>query len=142
MADDVLLGKTSTIERCVERVHEEYGGDPENLFENITRQDAIILNIQRATQAAIDLAMHLTRIHRLGVPEESREAFTLLIEAGFLDKELGAHLIAMVGFRNIAVHAYQDLNLDIVQSIIERHLDDLLRFSKAVLVSNGFRESR
>jgi len=74
MADDVLLGKTSTIERCVERVHEEYGGDPENLFENITRQDAIILNIQRATQAAIDLAMHLTRIHRLGVPEESREA--------------------------------------------------------------------
>ena len=36
-------------------IPEEYDGDPKNL-ENITRQDSIILNLQRACEAAIAIA--------------------------------------------------------------------------------------
>ena len=39
----------------------------------------------------------------------------------------------MVGFRNIAIHEYQKLNLDIVRAIITEHLDDFLAFA-ALLV--------
>jgi uncharacterized protein YutE (UPF0331/DUF86 family) len=39
----------------------------------------------------------------------------------------------MVGFRNVAAHNYTRLDLAIVQSIIERHLDDLLRFASETL---------
>jgi hypothetical protein len=46
-----------------------------------TRQDAIILNIQRACEAAIDLAMHVVRRERLGIPQETRQAFELLRDA-------------------------------------------------------------
>lgn len=139
MADDVVLNKASVIERCLQRVEDEYEGDPAHLYENITRQDAIILNLQRACQAAIDLAMHLVREHELGVPQESREAFSLLEEAGHLDSTLSGRLQRMVGFRNVAIHDYQELNLDIVRAIVENHLSDFSRFTERVLRTDGFR---
>ncbi len=92
MADDVLLNKAAAIERAVRRAREEYGGDQANLLANQTRQDAIILNLQRACESAIDAAMHLVRFHRLGIPQETREAFDLLEEAGRLDPNLASRL--------------------------------------------------
>lgn len=131
--DDVKLNKAAIIERCVARIREEYGGDGRNLYENYTKQDSIILNIQRACEAVIDMAMHEVRLHHLGVPQESREAFSLLYQAGLITKELGDHMMAMVGFRNVAVHDYQERNLDIVKQIVEKHLDDFLDFAKTMI---------
>ena len=49
MADDVLINKAATIERCVRRAREEYAANPDTFATDFTRQDAAILNIQRAT---------------------------------------------------------------------------------------------
>lgn len=133
MPDDVVLNKCAIIERCVRRVREVYAGDDENLTGDITKQDSMILNIQRACEAAIDLAMHLVRKNRLGVPQESRDAFRMLEKASILEPDLAGSLSAMVGFRNIAVHAYQDMDLDKVRLIILERLDDLLAFSSLAL---------
>ena len=42
----------------------------------------------------------------------------------------------MVGFRNIAVHDYQAINIDIVQQIIEKNLNDFKEFTKKILLFN------
>ena len=141
MVDDVLLNKSATIERCLKRIEEEYGGEDAHLYDNITRQDAIILNLQRACQAVIDLAMHLVHVHHLGVPQDSRDAFTLLIDANLLEAALGDRLKRMVGFRNIAIHEYRQLNLDVVKAIIEHSLGDLRLFTEIALKTRGFRSS-
>jgi uncharacterized protein YutE (UPF0331/DUF86 family) len=133
MADDVLINKAAAIERAVGRVREEYAGDDRNLLANQTRQDAIILNLQRACESSIDAAMHLVRVHRLGVPQETREAFVLLEQAKLLDARLADRLRKMVGFRNVAVHDYQRLNLDIVRRIILEYLEDFLAFTRVLL---------
>jgi len=39
----------------------------------------------------------------------------------------------MVGFRNVAVHDYRKLNLDVVRGIVENHLDDFRTFCRAIL---------
>lgn len=39
----------------------------------------------------------------------------------------------MVGFRNVAVHDYQKLSLDVVRSIIRERLDDFLEFTRVLL---------
>lgn len=132
MVNDVILNKVSTIERCMKRIYEEYSNNPDNL-ENYTKQDSIILNIQRACEASIDLAMHLVAEQKLGVPQSSREAFDLLFENDMIHKELSEKMKAMIGFRNIAVHVYQDINLAIVQQIIEKHLVDFELFKKVVM---------
>jgi uncharacterized protein YutE (UPF0331/DUF86 family) len=127
--DDVVLNKTAVIERCIYRVREVYADDERNLRDDLTRQDSIILNLQRACEAAIDLAMYFVRKERLGIPQDSREAFDILASAGQFPREQAEKLRRMVGFRNVAVHDYQALNLDIVREIIRCHLDDLAAFA-------------
>ncbi len=38
----------------------------------------------------------------------------------------------MVGFRNIAVHDYQNLNIEIVVAIVEKHLGDFEGFIREI----------
>ena len=133
MADDVLINKAATIERCVMRAREEYFSDPDTFATNFSRQDAAILNIQRACEAALDMGQHLIRRDRLGVPQSARDVFALLQREGRIEPGLAAGLQRMVGFRNIAVHDYQSLQLPITVAIIEKHLDEFLQYSKAIL---------
>lgn len=55
MVTDVRLNKVAIIERCLLRIDQEYYGHEEELETNFTRQDSIILNLQRVCEAAIDL---------------------------------------------------------------------------------------
>ncbi|WP_394237536.1 DUF86 domain-containing protein [Niallia oryzisoli] len=133
MKNDVILNKISIIERCIKRIHEEYANNPEHL-KNFTKQDSIILNLQRACEASIDLAMHIVAEKRLGLPQTSRDAFTLLETEEIIPSSLSKKMQAMVGFRNIAVHDYQEINLLILQKIIETHLVDFMQFTKTILI--------
>ncbi|NLV21665.1 MAG: DUF86 domain-containing protein [Syntrophomonadaceae bacterium] len=135
MQDDVSVNKAQIIEKCIKRIQDEYEGTPGNLL-NITKQDSIILNLQRACEAAIALAMHWVAEKGWGVPNNSRDAFNFLAERGILEEELTNRLKSTVGFRNIAVHDYQKMNLDILQQIIENHLEDLLNFAQIMLEKN------
>lgn len=102
-----------------------------------TRQDAAILNIQRACEAALDMGQHLIRRDRLGVPQSARDVFGLLAREERIQQALAERLQRMVGFRNIAVHAYQELQLPIVVAVITDHLVDFTDFSRAVLLGEG-----
>lgn len=131
MSNDVIINKMAVIERCIKRIHEEYANNPENL-KNYTKQDSIILNIQRACEASIDMAMHIVSDRKLGIPQNSRDAFEVLYSNKLIDETMLKNLKAMVGFRNIAVHDYQTVNLNIVKEIIEKHLKDLKSFANLV----------
>ncbi|MBG9587244.1 type VII toxin-antitoxin system HepT family RNase toxin [Cytobacillus firmus] len=133
MKSDVILNKISIIERCIKRIHEEYDKNPKNL-ENYTKQDSIILNLQRACEASIDLAMHIVAVKKLGLPQQSRDAFTLLEAEGILPSPLSDKMKAMVGFRNIAVHDYQEINLVILRKILDNHLVDFFEYTKTILM--------
>ena len=133
MADDIILAKSAIIERRVASVHEVHAGNDAAFARDLTRQDAIVLNLQSACEASIDLAMHLVRVRRLGVPQESREAFDLLERAGLINSDLALRMKRMVGFRNVAVHDYRKLDLDVVRSIIGARLPDFCDFTHAAL---------
>ena len=124
MPDDVLLNKCEIVERCLKRIQEDYEGHESELSDDFMRQDAILLNIQRMCEASIDLAMHVVRVRALGLPRESRGAFELLKSAQLMDAELADKIMKMVGFRNLAVHNYQAINLEIVHAIINQYLND------------------
>jgi uncharacterized protein YutE (UPF0331/DUF86 family) len=128
MADDVLLNKSEIIENCLRRIHEEYAGNPDHLRKNQTKQDSILLNLERACQATIDMSMRVTKLRKLGLPKESREAFILMMQNGLLSSELNAKMQALVGFRNTAVHNYRKLDLDIFEAVIKNHLEDFTKF--------------
>ena len=92
-----------------------------------------MLNLLRACETGIDLAMHAVRVRALGAPQSSRDAFAMLVAAGILDRALGDALQRMVGFRDIAVHRYQDLDVDVLHAIVRHRLGDLEAFATAMV---------
>lgn len=133
MKNDVILNKVNIVERCIKRIHEEYQNNPSHL-EDYTKQDSIILNFQRACEASISLAMHIVAEKRLGIPQDSLDAFSLLEENGIIPPSLSQKMQAMVDFRDMAVQDYQEINLDILQKIIKNHLVDFIQFTKTILL--------
>ena len=137
---DVVLNKIQTIERCLKRIREEYVGHEEEFEENHTKQDSIVLNLERASQASIDIATHIVKVKGLGLPNSSRELFDLLLENHMISEDTCRQMQGMVGFRNIAVHDYQNLNLEIVVTIVEKHLGDFEGFVGEVF--SGYLDER
>jgi len=131
--DDILLNKAAIIERCVRRMLDEARACPK--LDDFTHVDALTLNIERACQAAIDMAMHVVAERHLGVPQSTADAFVLLERAGLVDRPLSAALCGMVGFRNVAVHQYEDIDLSVLRWIVESGHRDWIRLGDALGVS-------
>lgn len=128
----VILNKYSIIERCINRINEIYEGNPKNLQE-FNKQDAIILNLQRACQATIDIGMYIISRRKLGIPQSKKGTFTVLEENKIISQEMAKNMKSMLKFRNIAIHEYQELDLGVVQEVIENHLNDLQTFAREML---------
>lgn len=128
----VVLNKFETIEKCINRINEEYENNPQNL-EDYRRMDMIVLNLQRAYEAVLDLAMYVVSNRKLGLPQNKREAFKLLENDKIIDAQMSKNMQGMVGFRNIAVHDYKEIDEKILQDVIENHLNDLLEFARTIL---------
>jgi uncharacterized protein YutE (UPF0331/DUF86 family) len=124
MIDDIIINKITVIENCLKRIKEEYIGHERELDSNYTKQDSIILNLQRACEAAIDLGIRVLRMKKLQPPQSSRDVFDLLKKADIVSSETCTNMQAMTGFRNIAVHDYQKVNIAVVRSILQTHLAD------------------
>jgi uncharacterized protein YutE (UPF0331/DUF86 family) len=132
MADDVIFGKAEIVERCIKRAREELAASTD-FASDYTRQDAAILNVERACEAAIDIANRIIRLRGLGAPTSSRDGFAALVAGGVISQDLAERLVRMIGFRNLAVHQYHKLDIAIVQAVIEKSLDDLIEFSALAL---------
>lgn len=132
MRNDLILNKISIIERCIKRIHEEYESNPKNL-ENYTKQDSVLLNLQRACEASIDLAMHIIALKKLELPHTSLDAFTILKKEGILTTSLSQKMQSIVAFQKITID-YQKINLDMLMKILDEHLIDFFEYTKTILM--------
>jgi uncharacterized protein YutE (UPF0331/DUF86 family) len=130
--NDVVVQKITSLQRCVARARDARARAGEDFARDFDRQDAAVLNALRACETAIDLANMLIRQQRLGVPAESRDSFGILEREGRIEAGLSQRLQRMVGFRNVAIHQYRELDPGIVLSVIDNDLDDLLYFAELV----------
>ena len=128
----VLINKYESIERCINRINEEYENNPENL-EDYRKMDAIVLNLQRACEMATDVAMYIVSTRKLGIPQTKKEAFEKLNENGLISDDMCAKMKGMIGFRNIAIHEFKEIDEGILKDVIENHLDDIKEFVREMI---------
>jgi len=129
---DVVLAKVAAIQRCLRRIKDVTGLDPARL-EELNVQDIFVLNLQRTIQSAIDLGTHIIASEGLGIPETIRGNFILLERAKIITKTLSKRMQSMVGFRNIAIHDYQAIDVDILKAILIKNLKDIEQFYTVIL---------
>ncbi|EKD42716.1 MAG: hypothetical protein ACD_73C00044G0002 [uncultured bacterium] len=132
---DIVFEKINQIQNCLKRIHSKVSS-PDTL-DDLDIQDIVVLNLQRAIQSTIDLAAHVVRDESLGLPKDLRENFILLEKGNIITSEISQKLQHMVGFRNIAIHEYSDMELPILKKIISDHLGDFEDFYIQVLKCFG-----
>jgi len=61
--------------------------------------------------------------------EHARDIPSLMRSRGYIDEDIEAQWIKMIGFRNILVHEYLDVDREIVYETLTHHLEDLRRLA-------------
>jgi len=131
MTDPELLSKKlAFIETCVAELRRL--ADPDAIGTDLRERRFVEHTLQIAIQAALDVASHIVSDERLGEPSTNRELFDLLTRSGWLNTESAGNLGNMVGFRNILVHGYSDVDIAVVRDVLDNHLDDLLEFAAVI----------
>lgn len=97
--------------------------------------DAFISNPERygsaerflhlSIEALLDLGNHIVAELELGQVNWYSDIPLLLNKAGYLDDDLEEKWIKMIGFRNVLVHDYLDIDRRIVYDVLEHHLQDI-----------------
>ena len=121
---DVVLSKINIIKNCLMAIEKATAQEKDEEF----KLSLYELNLQRSIQACIDLANVVLSKEGLGLPTSYRNSFTLLNHHQVIDHELTKTMIAMVGFRNISVHDYEQIKPEIVSKIVKSHLQDFENF--------------
>ncbi len=131
MDRDLIAAKLEQLRYCLNRLREKCPEDPDRLQKDPDLQDIIAMNLARAVQISVDIALHLLS-ERGEVPSTMGEAFERLAESGLLDNSLAERMRHAVGFRNIAVHAYDKIDWHLVTRICKERLVDFEEFGRAV----------
>ena len=127
---ELVAKKLAAIETYVRELREL--ARVERMREDVRERRFVEHTLQLAAQAALDVASHIVSDDRLGEPRTNRELFDLLEVAGWIGRDLAEVLRSVVGFRNVLVHGYDIVDLEVVENVVTNHLDDLLAFVAAV----------
>jgi len=134
---DLIISKTSNINKHIERINKKRGIGLKSFLKDIDSQDIILFNLQMAIQNCIDIAAHIISDDELGVPGSTNEMFYLLEENGYLDREISEKIVKAVGFRNLIVHEYGKIDLKQVYEITRHNIDDLNEFVRSIFKKVG-----
>lgn len=127
---DLVLKKLAFIGTCLSEL--ERLAKLELLETDVRERRFIEHTLQLAIQACLDVATRIVTDERLGEPKTNHELFSLLAGAGWLDQDLATKLRAAVGFRNILVHGYTDVDPNVIRDVVENHTNDLEEFASIV----------
>ncbi len=133
MAPRVIEQKLESLRRCLLRIRQTCPEDSKVLQSNADAQDILTLNLTRAVQIAVDIGAHLLVQEEAPPPGTMGETFDRLCELGIVDVRLADRMKRAVGFRNLAIHNYEEINWAIVHTICTKHLTDFEDFARAVL---------
>ncbi len=81
--------------------------------------------LQLIIEAMDDIGNHLVADLELGVVDAAADIPRLLHEHGHVDEALQETWVRMIGFRNILVHDYLDIDRGIVYDVLQKNLADI-----------------
>ncbi len=121
------------LERYIAELEKQRAATLQTFKNSFTRQLAVERAFQAAIESCTDIAAHIVAVYQLGQPQESRDVYRFLVEAGYLDTSFGEAMMAMVSFRNRIVHLYWDVDIDRLYHYLQHDLPLLRRFRDFVL---------
>jgi uncharacterized protein YutE (UPF0331/DUF86 family) len=132
MDRDIILRKLDSLARCVKRIEEKRPATLEQLIDDIDLQDILSINLERAVQVSVDIGAHLIAGLSVPPPGTMGEVFDILSTEKLIPEETGLALRKAVGFRNLSVHAYDQVDWERVFEIVHERMDAFRKFADAI----------
>ena len=132
MDREVIAQKLESLRRCLQRVVDKCPPDAATLSRDPDLQDIVAINLTRAVQLCVDIGAHLIAGMQVPPPDTMGQTFDALAAGGAIPEKLAGQLKKAVGFRNVAVHNYEEIDWAIVHAIARHHLIDFTEFAKVV----------
>ncbi len=127
---DLLLKRLAFIDTCLQQLRDL--AKPDLLTTDIKERRFVEHTLQVALQAIQDIASHLVAEEKLGEPRTNSELLHLLAGAGWISADLAQRLRQAIGFRNVLVHGYTEVDLQILRDILANRSADLASFSAEI----------
>jgi len=107
-------------------------GRPLGLLERDVEERWVIeRGLQLCAQNALDVATHLAAAAGLDVPDYAA-AISRLVELDILRRDFGEKFRSVAGFRNVVVHGYLDVDIQLLHRLLNQRLDDFAEFANHV----------
>jgi len=132
MDRDIIMRKLDSLARCVKRLEEKRPATLDELIKDIDTQDIISINLERAVQVSVDIGAHVIADLSVPPPKTMGEVFAILVAQKLIPEKTGLALRKAVGFRNLSVHAYDQVDWERVFDIVHARLDDFRKFADAI----------
>lgn len=133
MDTELITSKLDSLARCIERLHHKTPESLEVLQNDLDVQDIVAVNLERAVQLCVDIALHwIATSSQSPVPETMAESFKSMADQQVLPESIARDLISAVGFRNLSVHAYDKINWEIVWKILTQHVEVFPEFASHI----------
>lgn len=127
-----MAEKLESLRRCLLRIETKTPATATLLETDLDAQDILSLNLQRAAQLVVDLALHVLSKRDLPLPNNMADCIRALVPLG-LNDATATRMTKAVGFRNLAVHAYRAIDWKIVHAIAVGHVGDFRDFMRELV---------
>lgn len=120
---DALSHYLDILTRLAAYSEEDFLADPE-------RYGSAERFLQLSLEGLLDLGNHVIADNELGIVNRGRDVPQIFREQGYIDADLEESWLRMIGFRNILVHAYLDIDRRQVHRILQADLDDIRKLQR------------
>lgn len=130
----VIIKRIGKIRKCVmalQKIHLEH--TKEEFLNDDVLKAAVERNVQVAIQSVLDICNHVVADMKLEVPDEEKQAFSIMAAHQLISFELAAKLGLMAGMRNVLVHEYLEIDYDRLYEVMTHNIADFEELIAAIL---------
>lgn len=127
-AADKIFRKLDFMGRCINYL-KSVNPKSTDLESNYEKRSAVERNFQLAIECAIDIGEIIISNEGFERPEGYRSVFQILGRHEIIPKELAEKFVSTTGFRNILVHIYVEVDIDILRKLLAENLGDFDTFA-------------
>ncbi|MEM3398051.1 MAG: DUF86 domain-containing protein [Nitrososphaerota archaeon] len=129
---NLVVAKLSKLREYIGFLKELQAVSREDLVRDFKIRGAIERYLQVSIECMIDVGNEIISSLQLQRPERYRDIPYILAKAGIIPKDYAETMASMIGFRNLLVHDYASINLDLVYEFLQTKLSDLNAFIKYI----------
>ncbi|MGM0438335.1 MAG: type VII toxin-antitoxin system HepT family RNase toxin [Bacillota bacterium] len=129
--EKVVIEKLKELNKYLKQLRKYEGVSKNDLAEDIDKLWTVERGLQLSIQIILDIGSHILAEKGIMI-EKYSDVFIELAKLDIIPEDFSDKIKGMAGFRNVLVHEYADVDVDVVTKVLNNSLDDFEQFAKYI----------